>query len=169
MSAGRSLAHWLANRLPVYRKGHLYHTDGSLYMGRWALFETRWLSCRLHHLASCDHDRDMHDHPWVFASILLCGSYVEHRPAQINPHFEAVRRPRGLVWEDEQVEVSARTVRVATSIALRRPTDRHRISAVQPDTWSLFIYGPLRQWWGFYTSAGKIYWKDYLSRNEARP
>jgi hypothetical protein len=34
---------------------------------------------------------------------------------------------------------------------------------VYPDTWTLMIYGPIRQWWGFFTPRGKVYWRDYPS------
>jgi hypothetical protein len=45
------------------RKGHLFHADGSVYMTRWQLFETRWLSARVHYIATPDNDRHLHDHP----------------------------------------------------------------------------------------------------------
>lgn len=133
-----------------YRKGHIYGPDGSLYMERYVLFETRWLSCRLHHIAREDRDRHMHDHPWWFISAVLGGGYVEARPAAIEPCF------------DGDVEYSTQTPRPVGSLAFRRATDRHQITSVMPGTWSLFIYGPVRQWWGFYTPQGKVYWKDYL-------
>lgn len=147
---------WLVDRLIAfararpYRKGHLYHPDGSLYMGRYALFETRWLSARVHHIATADHDRHLHDHPWNFASLVLRGGYVEQRPVSIEPCFAVA---------DEETESMYRP---AGSIAFRRATDRHADSVAQPDTWTLFVYGAIRQWWGFYTRHGKIHWRDYL-------
>jgi hypothetical protein len=135
-----------------FREGHLYHADGTLYMERFTLFETRVLSARLHHIASPDWDRDMHDHPWNFASVVLSGGYTEDRPPTIY-------KPRWL--GESELRDGAR--REAGSIAFRRATDRHLISAVDEDTWTLFVYGPRRQWWGFYTRAGKIYWKEYPS------
>lgn len=141
----------LAIRKP-YRKGHIYGPDGSLYMRRFSLFETRWLSARVHHIAREDNDRHMHDHPWSFASWVLRGSYIERRPMETNPCFVG------------DSELTYATARGTGSVAFRRATDRHLISQVAPDTWSLFIYGPVRQWWGFYTPEGKVYFADYLSR-----
>jgi hypothetical protein len=63
-----------------FREGHLLHADGTPYMERFALFETPWISARIHHIASPDLDRDMHDHPWNFASLVLSGGYTEARP-----------------------------------------------------------------------------------------
>lgn len=132
-----------------YREGHLYHWDGSFYMERYGLFETRWLSARLHRIATPDFDRDMHDHPWPFVSVLLQGAYVEERPTF----------PTRVDCEN------ARSVnlREAPSIAFRWHTDRHVISAVAGDVWSLFIYGPKLQWWGFITKDGKVPWRKYES------
>lgn len=136
--------------------GHLFHADGTVYMERFTLFETRWLSARMHHIATPDWDRDMHDHPWWFASVVLSGGYTEDRP--VSNH-----KPQWI--GDTEARNGSR--RSAWSVAFRHATDRHLISAVDPDTWTLFIYGPLRQWWGFYTRLGKIYWREYPSVHEA--
>lgn len=141
-----------------YSKGHLFHADGSAYMERFTLFETRWLSARIHHIVSPDWDRDMHDHPWDFVSVILSGGYIEERPT---PSFH---KPQ---WLEDGSESRRGRYRASPSIALRHATDRHLISYVEPETWTLFVYGPLRQWWGFYTRAGKIYWRDYPSVHEA--
>jgi len=151
---------WIANliikramRTP-YGQGHLYHEDGSLYMSRWILFETRFLSARVHHIATADYDRHLHDHPWNFWSIVLRGGYIERRPVDIDPCFS---RFSGTTSQ-ERCSV---TERRAGSIARRYATDRHSVDLVAKDTWTLFIYGRKRQWWGFYTPAGKVYFADY--------
>lgn len=153
---------WACRPERVYRKGHLRHADGTLYMGRWALFETHWLSARVHHIASDDYDRAMHDHPWPFVSVVLSGSYDEVRP---------VRNDENDWYEGDfflrDFEVSEVKWRAAGSIAYRRPTDRHLVKNVRPNTYTLFIYGPARQWWGFYTRQGKIHWQDFQSVHKA--
>jgi hypothetical protein len=147
----------LAMRTP-YRKGHLFHADGSVYMTRWSLFETSWLSARVHYIATPDHDRHLHDHPWTFLSIVLRGGYVECRPVDLEPCFSA------LMPNEEEFTTAERR---AGSIAIRQATDRHRIAIVRPDTWTLFVYGPKRQWWGFFTPGGKVHSRDYPSVHEA--
>lgn len=156
------LLKWLIARgwLKVYSQGHLYHGDGSLYMGRWQVFTTRWLSCRLHHIATADLDRHFHDHPWGFVSLVLTGGYHELRPVDVEPCFGDDEG-----WE--LAEVAQRCWRGAGSLGLRRATDRHRVQEVLPDTYTLFFYGPKRQWWGFYTPDGKVYWRDYPSCHAA--
>lgn len=140
-----------------YRKGHLLHADGTVYMERFSLFETPWLSARIHHIASPDWDRDMHDHPWTFLSVVVSGGYTEERPTRFH-------KP---IWLGDNTESRNSSRRSVGSIALRHATDRHVISSVDPETWTVFVYGPLRQWWGFYTRAGKVYWRDYPSVHAA--
>src|SRR6202040_601720 len=79
------------------------------YMLRWFLFRSKrdWLPrLYLHKFLRSDDDRAPHDHPWWFISIMLKGSYTEHR------------------WVDG-VEVVRR--RRAPSIAYRALSTRHRV------------------------------------------
>lgn len=147
----------------VYRKGHIHGPDGSLYMERFGVFETRWLTARVHHIVRPDMDRHMHDHPWWFVSIVLKGWYREAYPEQVDPCFGAAC--------DADREWEFTKTRRAGSIAFRRATDRHSIVDMPcSGTWTLFITGRIRQWWGFYTPAGKVHWRDYIEkRDRARP
>lgn len=134
-----------------YRKGHLHHADGSLYMGRYSLFETTHLSARVHNIVTPDSDKVAHDHPWNFFSVVLCGGYTEYRPRQDTP-----------CWKRDGSEMMYNVRRNAGSIAFRRATDRHLITAVDPDTWTLFIYGRFQNDWGHYLPTGKMHWREYL-------
>jgi len=137
---------------------HLFHSDGSFYMERFWLFQTRWLSCRLHHICSHDWDPHLHDHPWDFVSVVLKGAYVERRPhSPIKPVFVT----HDFEGRREMVEPYTTVARKRGSICYRRATDRHRISYVAPGTWTLFFLRPRIQWWGFYTPAGKIHYRNY--------
>lgn len=143
----------------VYRKGHIYGPDGSLYMERFGLFETPWIEARVHHIVRPDFDREMHDHPTGFLSLVLKGSYQEARPVDIDPCFD---------WRHDQ-EHAYLTQRRAWSIAYRHATDRHKIVEVsRGGVWTLFIFvGRRRQWWGFYTPQGKVHWRPYIAAREA--
>ena len=142
---------------------HLYHADGSLYMERWHIMRRGENSCsiRLHHIVTEDQDDHLHDHPFSFWSLVLTGWYLEARPTSRGPCF--VFHDNGLI-----VEETRQTQRPACSLAYRHACDRHKIVAVEPNTWTLVLAGPLRQWWGFYTQIGKIHWRDYESAHVAR-
>lgn len=132
--------------------GHIYGADGSLYMERFALFSFPGFAARLHHIVREDRDRHLHDHPWDFWSIMLPGgSYVEARPYDVDDPL----------WIGEE-EVTVETVRLPGSIAFRRATDRHKITAVTGEVWTLFITGPYKNQWGFFTRKGKVPYRAYL-------
>ena len=153
MSIKLRVIQWLAQRLPKHPDGHLWAADRGLYMGRWVIFNTRYLHLRLHHLATPDPDRDLHDHPNGFISLVLNGGYAEARPETVAPCFDAATGR-------ERVEY---TWRVPGSIALRHAGDRHKIGAVAPNTYTLFLFfGRRAQWWGYYTPRGKVYCHDYF-------
>lgn len=168
---------WLSKRTPYF---DIYNeADGSLYMGRnWlmprclltpdpdndgALKPKRWLpiAMRLHHIARPDLDRDFHDHPWTFISLVLRGGYLEQRPSSTVPNW----RQGKTGYEEDCYEMW----RMPGSIGLRRYTDRHRISYVLPDTVTLVVVLRKRQSWGFFTLAGKVHWRDYASVHNTRP
>lgn len=127
--------------------------DGSPYLTRW------WLTSRteerhkarkhlpgvmLHRIHRPDEDRDPHDHPWWFVSIVLKGFYVENR-------------------YDEKGHWVRRTVRTRFSVGLRHADDLHDIAVVSPDLWTLIICGPKRRDWGFMTPDGWVAWRNYIS------
>ncbi len=140
----------------------LTHADGSLYMGRDWIHqysnETEFGS-RVHHLATPDIDRHLHDHPWDFVSIVLKGGYTEIRPA-VGMAGE---------WDEDGAEPTYPTVRTVGDIAFRRAEDRHRIISVEPDTYTLCITGPKKKSWGFYTPEGFKGWRDYCSVHGSEP
>lgn len=172
------LANYLIRRAQFTPYSHLTREDGSAYMLRYWLvpygdpkagancgpvsFWRRplaWLlqrfgiAVRVHKISAPDRDRHLHDHPWSFVSVVLRGWYHERRPLAIRPCFD---------WAQEY-ENSSNVRRRAGDICFRRSTDRHRISSVSVDCWTLFITFRMRQWWGFYTPEGKVYWRDYES------
>lgn len=177
------LSRYLIRRAERTPYTHLLHTDGSPYMMRYWLvpygFDNpvspwrrplAWLlqrfdiAIRVHHICTADLDRALHDHPWSFLSVVLHGFYIEKRPIKISPCFFEH-------YSDDfhgTYERGAFTFRKCGSVAFRHATDRHRITDVcSGGVWTLFITGPQRQWWGFYTPKGKIYYRDYIDNKEA--
>lgn len=169
----------LARRTPYF---HLYHADGTLYMERyWVirdaksrvahweieplvwLFQKLGICIRLHCIHSPDLDREMHDHPWTFFSVVLRGWYEEARP-YFPERAEFLGGALGSGMELRLSEPSTTTHRAAGSYALRRFYHRHRITAVSPGgVWTLFVTFRKRQVWGFYTEQGKVWWWKFES------
>ena len=111
------------------------------YMLRWHLFRWRHFPrIYIHKFLRSDDDRAPHDHPWWFVSILLWGSYVEHR------------------WIDGVRQVRRRT---APSIAFRPISTRHRVELTEEwydmnsryglrPAWTLIVTGRDVRGWGFW-------------------
>lgn len=136
-----------------------FHLDG--YMDRFWLTPDpkadaeQSISARLHRILRADSDEAMHDHPFDTVTLILAGGYVElvpkdqaQSPTLDNNEFVShLRRPGDVIF--------------------RRATDRHRIIAVAPkpyESWSMFVCGPWKQDWGFYTPEGKVFWRKYLNQ-----
>lgn len=146
-----------AKRTPYF---HLYHADGRPYMERYWLVGDNEMkhrfSVRLHWIATEDVDRDMHDHPWSYVSIVLRGWYFECFPTKASEY-----REDGFY--------TCKT-RYAGSIAFRPFTHRHRIIEVPKEgTWTLFVTFPKRQTWGYFTPVGKIWWWQYRGKHNTAP
>lgn len=136
-------------------------TDGVLYMERLWLFNpypatggsgadrSIWqfpISIRLHHICEPDQDRHNHDHPWHARTIVARGGYDEDR----------------IVEFTSDGAVTATFERRAGDTATLRFGEYHRITSVQPDTWTIFITGRYRGIWGFLVDGVKVPWRQYL-------
>jgi len=113
------------------------------YLWRWYLIpRNRWFNVYLHKFNEPDPGRDYHDHPWWNISIVLKGWYLEKRRGE--PGLHGVRLFR-----------------------FRRATDAHRIDVISHvGCVTLFITGPNRRTWGFWTLDGWQDWRTYLGVTE---
>ena len=113
--------------------------DGSLYLRRWRLFKTPLFALMLHRIVQPDEDRDLHDHPWSFASLVVWGAYAE--------------------------ELRDGSLRVPL-FNFKRAEGSHRIVKLFPgrfasSVWSIVLRGRRRRTWGFHTEYGFIPWHVY--------
>jgi len=139
----------LLYRLTAGLPCRLISRDGAPYLERYLLARLGPLTVYLHRFVAPDGDAEVHDHPWRALSVVLAGGYVEERAT--------LDGAAGL-------RVRLRRVRWANWIA---PQALHRIAAVQPDTWTLFIIGRHRKGWGFIRSiqaedrCGLLYYQPF--------
>ena len=127
-----------------------------LYIVRTPLFQDA-----LHWIHSSDRDRDMHDHPRDFVSIVLRGGYLEARPSPAATSWKAVGTA---AFPEPDVYL---TERRRWSVAYRRAADPHRIVHVEPHTLTLVLWGRKKREWGFHTPWGWRHWRTYLGVEEA--
>ncbi|HYE40347.1 MAG TPA: hypothetical protein VEB23_10465 [Ramlibacter sp.] len=163
---------WLIARAQRTPYIHIHGKDGSLYMGRWWLFNpyqphsdgagrkwSEWLpSIRIHHICRPDSDRHLHDHPWNARTIVLRGGYKEERPVSGVPHG-VTWTP---VWTDDD-RLRAGFTREPGYTGQLLFGEYHRISHIpEGGAWTLFITWRKRGTWGFLVDGQKVPWREYL-------
>jgi hypothetical protein len=118
--------------------------NGKPYITRLLFPRFPWMGrFMLHRLHVADFDRDMHNHPWEWATTrILVGWYIENR-----------KIPDGVSWHRrdrfDKAELNANTF--------------HRISKVAPKTWTLFHAGERVQRWGFEKDGVFVDYEDYFN------
>lgn len=97
------------------------------------------IAMRVHIIHRSDQDREFHDHPWNFLTIILRGGYWEHQPDD-SGWVATFWRPAG-------------------SILFRHAADWHRLT-INPgeQAVTLFITFRKRQMWGFLVNGQKVPW-----------
>ena len=119
--------------------------DGEPYLTRLNLLKTPWFSVKLHWIHRPDPDRDLHDHPWWFVSLILRGGYVE--------------------YESKTPSTTKGHPRLITRFNYKNKVTAHRISEVLPNTLTLIVSGPKdrKKEWGFYNAETLEFsdWREY--------
>jgi hypothetical protein len=113
-------------------------TSGEPYMERFFLTEGK--TVRLHHILRSDADRELHDHPWDFFTLLLDGRYIETTEG------------------GEELEYAA------PALLFRSAETLHRLTLPDGPVWTYVVTGPLRREWGFQTDDGWVPWHEYHAR-----
>lgn len=147
-----------------WRRLTLSH-DGEPFLQRWGVV-TRWGGFYVHHIAGPDPGMDLHDHPWAFVSIVLRGGY-SHETASTEAAVTCAKAAEQ--WPDTCTP-GAPSHRQTGSVTRMGMRVAHRITRVEPNTWTLVLRGPDRRIWGFYPPSGRVVWTayDYQTRRPSR-
>lgn len=129
--------------------------DGkTVYIRRLEILRTPLFSVMLHRIYRPDQQRELHDHPWSFLSLILRGWYEEdvpHRCQYHNCFFSGCPSSRKVRWFN-----------------WKRAEDSHSIRWVsRSPVWTLVFTGPKRRVWGFYGRDGWVRWDEYERLNDA--
>lgn len=136
--------------------------NGDVYMHRWRLIHTKWFGVRIHHILRSDSDREYHDHPFTFLSLILKGGYLEHRPG-CKGECSSLLGLVDLDFHHKLIEPCAWAA--LGSLVFRHAEDLHRLELPEGKTaWTLVIRGPVRRQWGFMTSEGWVRSKDFYPK-----
>jgi hypothetical protein len=125
--------------------GYDIGADDDPYLDRLCILRTPLVSLYLHHIHRADSDPDPHDHPWAFASVVLCGAYRE------------------VIWPDKmQWRRTVSRSRPRFSIARVGRETCHKITSVEGEVWTLVLTGPNHGSWGFWVRGRLVPWRQYL-------
>ena len=118
--------------------------QGELYIDRFWIFRCDLFGLMVHHILRSDQDRELHDHPWDFWSLIIKGSYDEITLKE---------------WTSDELESCRYTW---WSLLRRKAKHAHRLElAPFKDTWSLILTFKWRRAWGFYTKNGWVHHRIY--------
>lgn len=158
--------------------------DTGPYLTRWTILEISGWSLKLHMFHRGDEDRDLHDHPWTFWSLILRGGYWEHTaaPARLASPCPACGRSykgqgsayfgpacsRGDFCCVNDRATKRRWYRPGSFLYRPAPSP-HRIelaSGSEGKVWTLVLTRPKSREWGFHTICGWIPWTGYKQAKE---
>jgi hypothetical protein len=116
--------------------------DFTAYLKRWFIIHDNkgpkktW-HVYLHNMLRSDADKELHDHPWWFISIILWGGY----------------------WEETE---RGREFLRPGRIIFRPAAWRHRVHLPEGrQSWSLVLTGVKERSWGFWTETGFVGWREW--------
>lgn len=179
-----TVSNWLMNRASATPYTHIRGKDGSLYMGRWWLFnpypheesspaerekwDRSWRamlpSARVHWIRRPDADRHCHDHPWDARTIVMRNGYDEERPVKLSS--DDLTGMVELIATPEGPRAVFRRERGYTGRLLFG--QYHRISHIpEGGAWTLFITWKKQGTWGFLVDGVKVPWRKYLGLDQA--
>lgn len=157
----RRLVHWLASHLITRAQRRapdfvIGSPDRPYLLRWWLLPRNPVFNVYLHRFCRPDDDRALHDHPWVWASLVLRGGYFEHTIAAGG--------------------IARRHWRAPGSLRVRLPWTAHRVElrplSVGMDLcgspfaacWTLFMTGPRLRNWGFHCpERGWVPWQQFTA------
>lgn len=139
-------------------KKNMRRKSGEVYMTRWHLLKTRWLSVYINKICLPDADPWVHTHPWRRSwSVKLWNSYTE-----IVQY--AIQASASMTLLYNHTRVPGRVSRIP---------ERHRIVKLQDDkpVWTLFIGWQSDRPWGFIDPANQsmVDWKTRVAQRGMTP
>lgn len=125
--------------------------NGDVHFRRYRLLQTPWFAIYIHQIMISDFDRDPHDHPWNFSSVILRGAYRE--VASYPPRFDKI------YCNDYY----------AGDVIEHKAEDAHKLTLVTREVWTLVFTSGRTRYWGYQTPAGWIGHQEYRQlKNEGK-
>lgn len=136
------------------------------YLTRWHLIRVgERFALMLHKFHRSDEDRELHDHPWSFITLILTKGYWEHREICQEHDGASALRPC-LRCKLGTVRGIKRYWYPRFSVLFRRAEWRHRVEIKNAPVYTLVLRLGRRREWGFWNKAGQFtHWKLWWRNN----
>lgn len=137
------------------------------YIRRWHILpRNRLMNLYYHVYEGSDPGEDLHDHPWWNVSWILKSYFVETVPkySKTDPYVSGA-------WPnsfEDKYRITQVLVRREGQIIFRKAEQSHLQIVPLPHCHSLFLTGPLRRKWGFWTKSGWEQYDVYLAKKTPR-
>lgn len=109
----------------------------------------------LHKICRSDADRELHDHPWDFVSLILWRGYREE--------IDLLEGVEGRELVDHVLRIQRTSRKWPGMILVRRAEHRHRVLVGKP-AWTLVFTSKKRRTWGFWPWSGFVPWRTFIAR-----
>jgi hypothetical protein len=131
-------------------------------MLRWSIWlpgpkKTPWFKVLIHYFPPNVSDRDPHDHPRSFLTLILRGGYLNTEWVKFDPPLD-LGNGESQEWVPEMEWVGAGAIR------FRRADHTHIVETTESGAWTLVIMGPERRPWGFLRGNNWLPWKKYVDQ-----
>ena len=130
------MSNW-REHVEAFERDEIRDSTGQVYMERYFLDASH--DIRFHHILRSDVDRDLHDHPWPFVSLILDGTYLETTESGVKQYSEG-------------------------DLLIRSAETLHRLTLPESSVWTYVVTGPVQRTWGFMTEYGWMAHYDYFAR-----
>ena len=131
---------------------------------RWELIHFRGRKLMLHHFLPNADDRDVHDHPASFWTLVLRGGYDD---LAVCPLCHGDSKPRATGWYCEEcfgVGVFLNERMRAGMLRRRQAEHAHRTKVGPRGCWTLVLMGRKERPWGFWRGNRWWPWREYEHR-----
>jgi hypothetical protein len=116
-----------------------------------------WLKAMIHYFPPNVTDRDPHDHPRSFLTLILRGGYL-------NTEFVKLDPPLDLAYGIRQNYMSEFEWMSAGMVRFRRAEHLHLTETGDAGAWTLVVMGPEKRDWGFVAAGRWWAWRPYVER-----
>lgn len=130
-------------------------------------FKLLGYSIKLHTFFRGDLDRELHDHPWPFWSLVIMGHYVEEvTPDEVDHlHHKVMREPGRPHLMENSPEGHLYIARNVGDLDFRPAKWRHRVKLPTGKYCVTLVFTKAKEReWGFWTKAGWVPWFRFIKR-----